>query len=346
MKKILPIQIPPILGYLYHAYPLSVLSNWDAYLPWFYSHYIQLHCPKDFQTAERKKGAKFDFYHPRSHLYSPQGYQFATSPWLDSQLLDREVVIGNHRSIVEFVVDCIRRDYYVQVCVDEFFIPNTMVYQEDHFVHEVLVFGFDKQEKIFYTSGFDRNGNYGNSQVTFSELEQGYLHSSIEKHYDEYGVILYKNKKGAQYNFDYQYVLEQLEDYVYSKNTSERFRALANPVDNVFGLNTYRCLNDHFEYVLKKVKRFDIRPLHIFWEHKKCMVSRIEYLEHLNYLNPQNEFSKSYKVIEERTDRQRIMMLKFLITDQNPIVEATIKEIDRIAQAEHSLLESMLDQLQ
>ena len=173
--------------------------------------------------------------------------------------------------------------------------------------------------------------------------EQGYLHSSLENHYDEYGITLYKYKKGAQYNFDFQYVLEQLEDYVYSKNTSERFRALANPVDNVFGLNTYRCLNDHFECVLKKVKHFDIRPLHIFWEHKKCMVSRIEYLEHLNYLNPQNEFSKSYKVIEERTDRQRIMMLKFLITNQNHIVEAAIKEMDRIAQAERRLLERMLD---
>ncbi len=34
MQKILPIAIPPIIGYLHHAYPLSILAHWTTYLPW------------------------------------------------------------------------------------------------------------------------------------------------------------------------------------------------------------------------------------------------------------------------------------------------------------------------
>ena len=42
MRKHLPISEPPIIGYMHHLYPLSILARDTAYLPWFYCHCIQL----------------------------------------------------------------------------------------------------------------------------------------------------------------------------------------------------------------------------------------------------------------------------------------------------------------
>ena len=41
-RKILPTRQPPLMGYLFYMYPMSILANSDRYLPWFYSHFIQL----------------------------------------------------------------------------------------------------------------------------------------------------------------------------------------------------------------------------------------------------------------------------------------------------------------
>lgn len=42
MQRTLPPHPPPITAYLFHLYPLSILAQDNAYLPWLYSTHIQL----------------------------------------------------------------------------------------------------------------------------------------------------------------------------------------------------------------------------------------------------------------------------------------------------------------
>ena len=69
----LPINaIPPVIGKLRHAYPLSILSVNDAYLPWFHSNFIQLFWPR----ARGFPHATLDFFYPP---------QYPSLPLLDTQ---------------------------------------------------------------------------------------------------------------------------------------------------------------------------------------------------------------------------------------------------------------------
>ena len=45
------------------------------------------------------------------------------------------------------------------------------------------------------------------------------------------------------------------------------------------GLRPYEWLERYFRFLVDRPDCYDVRPIHIFWEHKKLMVDRLRYLE-------------------------------------------------------------------
>ena len=125
MKKQLPLNEPPIKTYYHHALALSILATRDDFLPWFYSNYIQLHV----------WDGKYDFYEPWTH----SGHIAVFCPLLYIRVIDRDLVGQMCGSIVSFIKGCIEKDYYVRLKIDEFFIPDTVLYQREHGPHLALV---------------------------------------------------------------------------------------------------------------------------------------------------------------------------------------------------------------
>src|SRR5690554_868598 len=96
----LPLSHPPILGYLHHAYALSIMSTSESYIPWLHSNYIQLYCAKEFT----------DLICPLNfHLY--QHYQ--NFPLLEIGALNRTIVdsVANV-NIIEFIKNSIDKNYH------------------------------------------------------------------------------------------------------------------------------------------------------------------------------------------------------------------------------------------
>ena len=336
MKKNLPITIPPVTGYLHHAYPLSILANWTAYLPWFYSNYIQLYCPQNLQNLRRNRTLKFNFYRRPDQ-------RFSFSPYLKVQFLDRNLIFKSPTDIVPFITACIDKGYYVQPTVDEYFLPDSAAYQTRHFMHETLIHGYDNQ--IFIGIGYNKQGGYAAYHIAFSELEQAILHADLTGHYDSDGLRLFKYALHAKYDFDIHLVREQLSDLLHARNSSERFRMVANPSDGAYGLATYPCLKSYIESFLHPPFSFDIRPAHILWEHKKCMVDRLKYMEVQGYLKSEYGFSAEYDELMRNTGIVRLMLLKFKITRSPDLIHRVLSRLDNIAEKEKSLLQNLLSKL-
>ena len=337
MKKTLPIATPPVIGYLHHAYPLSILANWKAYLPWFYSNYIQLYCPQNLQNLRRQRTMKFNFYRRSDNRIS-------FSPYLKVQPLDRDLIFNSPKDIVPFIRACIDKSYYVQPTVNEWFLPTSPAYQKRRLIHETLIYGYDKQN--FVGIGYNKQGNYAAYHIAFSELEQAIMHADLTGHYDTDGLRLFKYASQAKYNFDISLVREQLADLLYARNTSERFRMLANPSDGAYGLATYQGLKSYIESFLHPPFSFDIRPTHILWEHKKCMVDRLKYMEVQGYLKSEYGFSTEYGELAQNTGMVRMMLLKFKITRSPGLIHRVLSNLDKIAGTEKILLQNLLDKLQ
>ena len=325
--------MPPVIGYLHHAYPLSILANEEAYLPWFHSNYIQLYCPPNFQNPSSNRTMKFNFYRRPDQRVS-------FSPYLKVQLLDRDLIFKSPTDILPFIVACIDKGYYIQPTVDEYFLPDSAAYQKRHLVHETLIYGYDKQ--TFVGIGYNKNGDYASYHIMFSELEQAIVHADLTGHYDPDGLRLFKYDSQAKYDFDIYLVREQFTNLLHSRNTSYRFRMVANPSDGAYGLATYSCLKSYIESFLYSPFSFDIRPAHILWEHKKCMVNRLKYMEDYGYLKSEDGFSVQYEELARKTGMLRMMLLKFKITHSAVLLHRVLSILDDIAEEEKNLLQNLV----
>ena len=341
MKKYLPIGEPPIAGYMHHLYPLSILAHDTAYLPWFYCHYIQL---------RQFKGRGLNFYlHP---FYR----EFSTCPLLESNRVDRRLAGGKPNEVTGFVLECLERDYYVQLDVDYFHIPQGVYYQRVHFLHELLLSGFERRQGRFTASGYDRDGRYVSFTVRFAEFERAlstafnpedgphWLQDKVENPH----VVLYHYRSSAECAFDLVQAREELTDLYQSRNTSTRLRILAEPRNSVdlWGMDTYQFLSG----LLRDPDAAESNPLislRIFWEHKKCMAARMEYMEEQCLLPKDAGLARRYSDIARRANHIRLVILRNRMRCTKTKASGTFAqdELARLREYEFVLLGEVLSQL-
>lgn len=341
MKKRLPIGEPPIIGYMHHLYPLSILARDTAYLPWFYCHYIQL---RQFE------GRGLNFYlHP---FYR----EFSTSPLLESNRVDRRLAGGKPDEIIGFVLECLERDYYVQLDVDYFYIPQGAYYQRVHFLHELLLSGFDRLQSTFTASGYGRNGSYVRFSVGFAEFERAlstafspedgpdWLQDKVENAQ----IVLYHYRSSAECAFDIVQAQEELTDFYQSRNTSTRLRILAEPRNrgDLWGMDTYQFLAGLLDEP-EAVENDQLISLRIFWEHKKCMAARLEYMEGQSLLPKGVGFAQRYSNIARRTNQIRMVVLRNFMRGKKTKDSRTFVQdkLCRLREDEFVLLSEVLAQL-
>ena len=341
MKKCLPIGEPPITGYMHHLYPLSILARDTAYLPWFYCHYIQL---RQFE------GRGLNFYlHP---FYR----EFSTCPLLESNRVDRRLAGGKPDAITGFVLECLELDYYVQLDVDYFYIPQGVYYQRVHFLHELLLSGFDRSQSTLTASGYGRDGSHVSFAVGFAEFERAlstafspedgpdWLHDKVESPQ----VVLYQYQPSAKCAFDLVQAREELTDLYQSRNTSTRLRILAEPRNNDdrWGMDTYQFLAGLLDEP-EAAENDLLISLRIFWEHKKCMAARLEYIEGQDLLPEDVGFARRYSDIASRTNQIRMVVLRNRMRCTKTKDGRTFAqdELARLREDEFALLGEVLSQL-
>ncbi|MCY3665299.1 MAG: hypothetical protein OXH81_06555 [Gemmatimonadetes bacterium] len=352
MRRTLPLHPPPIRSYLFNAYPLSILAQADAYLPWLYSTHIQLF---NFPGEELKFYIQpFSTRHEVRHVY------FSTCPFLDIQTIDRKVLGLATADLVPWMVSCIDRGYYLQTDVDFFHLPDRPHYQRHHFIHEVLVSGYDTEECTLVLSGFDEQGAYAVSRMPFDVVEracsftrEGHIQQALQAGSplpawflqamgDRPRVFLYKYLPDPQYAFDPCAVAEQLTDYLSAADTSQRYRLLAAPREGgCWGTGVYSFLRCELE---NPVAYRDI-PWRILWEHKTCMQARLQYMEAQGYLDPAEQLGVRFGVVERKARSLRLVLLRWKTHQRSDTLTRAGAMLDVIATEERPLLERVLEAL-
>jgi len=334
-QKLLPIGEPPIRGYQHHANPLSVIASEDLdYLPWLYSNYIQLYYDPTSIT-----GLNFYF-----NGFVPNFFT-VSNPLLDIQIIKKETLHINNINIVSFILNLLDNGKYFETSINEYYISNRTAYLKRNFDHEMLVYGYDLNKKCFYTLGYDKSGLYSTTEVSFDTFEKAYSSTSAHPYSQMIRVYEKKYFKGekVKYNFDIKLVLILLEDYLSSNNTSERLRMIAPPLVNCkFGIDACRTLISFLDNISQDHSMYDIRPFHILFEHKKCMLNRIAYMQENNYIkNPGNILGR-YKNIEATSLELRNMLLKWSLTKKDKIIDNMKETLSNMINEEHAILSELM----
>jgi hypothetical protein len=325
--KILPIGNPQIMAYQNYAFPLSVLACDDEYLPWFYSNLIQLYYIADSKVP-------FTFFYNGASV-DP----LLSIPMLQNQYLKSQTVINNNIDLIDFIINSIRDGYYLKASVNEFFIPNRRAHCNHNFNHGIMVYGYDYKEKLIYCLGFNERYIFCSSKITFDDFSKAFYSTGTDS-----DLYLFK-KNNYKYCFDLSLVTELLYDYLHSDNTSQRLKVNKNPLSNCkFGLEACKYLIEYFKLLQEGRVEYDIRPLHVIWEHKKCMLGRLKYMYDNNYLEDISYIYNEYSNLEKEALAIRNIFIKWNITNDKSIIVRIIESLESIIKREEKAAFLLLKQ--
>ncbi len=323
---------PPVTCYLHHAYPLTAAMAHKDFYPWFFSNYIQLEYNQDIHALNF-----FTCVICGNCIYVPI---------LDYKILDLEFLFKSNTNIIDFIINSIDMGYYVTTYLDQYFVPDRTLFQKKHIRHEEMILGYDSVKELFKIVGYNSRGIYSKSNISFSEFEASYI-NSISKTND---VILFKAKDSMSYKpsfeFDIINVKNLLKDYLLSKDTTDNLRIIGNPKSGyVYGIQVYKGIIKYIQLANENNNPCDIKIPYLLWEHKKAMVSRIEYLIENKYLASSNELLTAHIGLQHDAERVKNMILKYNVTYDKKLIETTINSLQQMYNKEIVLIEDLLNKL-
>lgn len=336
-SRMLPITEPDILSYAHQAYYLSVLYNDPNAMKWVYSNFVQLYMAPT--------NAYIDYYTPNPEYY-------LNACIFSSDRITRNTIIHFIPNIVDFVRKQIDNGFYFWAYVNDYYVPGTQAYMNRSYSHALMVHGYDDSKQVFHISGYFSKQKYGISTISYDLLEKAFLENEILKRLPaQQFVFLIKldERNNSLIDFKLHWVMEQLDEYLHSKPSSERlspFELRESDPPRIFGMKIYDELQRQIRLELQTDNRrmIDHRPYYVLWEHKKVMNRRLEYMtEHGNF-----QFSsfvhEGYKEIEALALTIRNMKFKYLMTSADKFLEQIDTRLEELKGLERNVIANMLEE--
>lgn len=316
MKKILPFGTSPYLDlYQYNAFSFGILQgNPNAY-PWIYSNFIQYDIFGEDAWLEYRKAFT------RTHIYE-MGQEYPRD------------------SIISMIKDCIINDYYVNGGYDEFYIPNKIVCQKTHFLHDFLIYGFDDDTETFYSFGYV-NGKTNKYQVcrTFTISYSDLLDSVVKANYDEYWTeYFYKViiNPALDLSFNRMRFCDELYQYI-----KQPVLWVNEPINGPSGICNWKYLfnlissenNNSIPTTVTFIKKSN--------QYVKMMFDRLKYVNEHEISIP--DLVEKYSTVYEKSNRVVTMAMMYRITLNKKLLEDIKNILKQIFDDEYMILEKVFD---
>lgn len=338
-KKILQRVNPSLQTFAGVAHTLSILESFDNETkPWRMENYIVLQAnvikafsgqvfmnfytiPNLFDHGNPEIQAR-NYYCPYFNVYSIPMKDYAEK--IFSPVLE---------SIINFIDD----ECYVELPIDLFAIKKFNV--PNHFLHTPLIYGYDKNEQVFYMSDFANEKKYEEISCTFQEVEDAFNSGMdvINNNMDPLTVSIFAKSiniiKYNKYNheFDIKRFCDQIYDQIHPEKSTQSYRKyemVDKYSEKYWGTDIYDALEDSIKFSHAKGEIYDnLRPFHLIYDHKKGLGERFEYCAQL-FKDKQNGLhSLSEKMNELALDAEELRnkvlknRMRQKLSDQDLIME-------------------------
>ena len=212
---------------------------------------------------------------------------------------------------------------FLMFWVDEYDLPCSMRHKKQHFVHPILIYGYDNDKKIYNAWFFDINSGYRTDVISYNDMDKAIY--NVNEYYMYGGspeaialtVNIYQvYTLFPKLPFNISIFLRHLKDYLYAQNdTMTKWYSLIRPEycrqgNVVYGINVYSkiidLINDN-----KLIAHFNYKSLHDFILHKKHLLLRLEYIrKHYDTGIEFNECISKIKYVNDLLEKIRIFNMK------------------------------------
>lgn len=269
--------------------------------------------------------------------YRNKMVEFYDCPFFRTQKIffdaDKKILGEN---IINFAISNIDRNRFVLLRVDRYYLGRGKTRNE----HEILLHGYDKQERKFY---YADNGNTGkfitDISCSFNELEKAL--ASVQYFADEPdlsdSIFTFEVYKNQEYSLNIEKILFQLNQYLSGEKLS---------FDGLYynGITFYDALIKYFRNeIVGMHSQYDWRGLTVIKDHKLVMVERIRYLA--------QKFNYSFLSLDQYIDLANkcnilvMLYLKYGFKKDREILKRIVEMLQTIKEIEKKTLQIFIYEL-
>lgn len=340
-STVLPMYEAKLNTYNVYAALFSIIAKDESYLPWFYSNFISI----GINTCDDT------LYFTDHFTFFEYGDGGSSCPWLEVYKPPHKTIYYQYSfQIKDVLKHYLNQNKYVWLYLDQFYIPQSSYYQKIHKEHSVLVYGYDDATNIFYIGDNLDKGKFITAVITYEQLIEAW-ESELCEHFRRLFRVM--NRKEGEYELNTTHLKHQIEGYLSSSMITDGIYWDQIPVDGphtyvqnikywIFGQEVYSYIQQLIqqEKERKGTGRLDVRIPHLLWEHKKCMLERINYLNLGMY-----DFYSEYENVVNTSLYIRNLTIKYNLTKNESILDKIVTSISEVVRTEEIALRKLVELL-
>lgn len=264
--------------------PLCVVFTEKKLLPWYYENFTNI-C-----STARKKALCFEEYGQTFMGLYNEIFDYCDIP----------TTIFDKNNVCEMIISqLLNENKYCYIVLDEYYISAKKAYNNYHFIHQSLIYGFDFDTKEFLAIAFNKNEQLDVLRYKYEEVNRAFCENV------EYPSIIFFRLREIkeEYNFSPERFIEQLENYINSEpNYPNHFNAInvSNTSRDNYGLNAIRKTMILFSKTYG-IYYTDFKNIHFIYEHKLSIQRKLKYIKSKGYLNviSESEFQDYDEIVKQ-----------------------------------------------
>ena len=340
--RILPVKTkPPITQHTTYAIPLSIILADTQYLSWYYKNFIQICAIRHQEHYTGMELFYWDVDGAFSDVLEIQNVYYEESKQIET---------------VKYAINAINNDKYLKIKLDSFFLSAKSAYKKHHNLQNSLLYGYSIEEEMFFALSFDANNMFSEIRISFLELANGFDSTiGIKQKKAQSGesiltplMSLYSLLEPPCGECE-DYIISTIQGYVNSETygyISERLSSKGEIVAT--GINAYKEYLEFIESVITDQNTLGYHSFHLFWEHKKLMLERLQFLVNIKRIDVSLE---EYNRLAEKSNVLRMKYIKSALSGSDNSIYGKIelsknlsefrREMEEIIYCEEAILKKM-----
>ncbi len=219
---------------------------------------------------------------------------------------------NKYNSFITAIENQINDDQYIYLCVNEKYIPNRTHYCKKNYLHDIYIYGYDNDNKIFLTAGYNLSGHFSQQKIPYESVFLAQKNKLLKNVFFSFSIIN---------NFNYDLVnIKKVKRQIYRHFFS---------INIFYGIKIYDWTIKHY-----KSREF------IDFTYPSLIVEHISVISKLNVLG----YNIDCKNLVELSEKLLNLTLKYDITYDKNIIKNLINLINQIKTTEICAFKSFFSQ--
>lgn len=262
-------------------------------MAWNSMNYLQL-C-LDLNDVYGERWLNYYMFPKKSYDYLYGIYNY----FFDVQYFRYDEICNIYGTIDNFIKVNICMGDYILMSLDEYYISERRSYNQEHYEHDNLIYGYDSQN--YYVLGY-------NQKTVSSTFPIDRLKISCCK---ERKIIRYRLATNEyKFQFDLQSFLATLREFIDGIDSSKRYSNILSQRKATYGLEVFQVLlknNQGIELLMT-----DQRITYLLKEHCELMYRRLKYLISAGYIRNKSSSAFLLKKCQEMVKQATELFFMFL----------------------------------